>query len=181
MHPGSCVSWGCSAPHVILPWLPELCQNDSLSVLSWIKETGKSRVGAGWQSSWFWSKVPYWKRKCEKVRCRDAAASSFVTKVRGEVFEHFNAVVIKRHSSMRNWLFNYHDEFFMDIKENDEHSLGFDLHLSLLFRSRWVWIFRVWLVLSSPNACLIIGKVSVAIFPRFSQNLMLFFFGSIEK
>jgi hypothetical protein len=30
------------------------------------------------------------------------------------------------------------------------------------------------LLLSYPNACLIIARVSVALFPRFSQNLMLF-------
>jgi hypothetical protein len=45
------------------------------------------------------------KRKCETVRCHDAAASSFVTKVQGEVFAHFHKVTVKRHSSMRNSLF----------------------------------------------------------------------------
>jgi hypothetical protein len=39
------------------------------------------------------------------VRCRDAAASCFVAKVRSEVFSHFHAVVAKRDSSMQNWLF----------------------------------------------------------------------------
>jgi hypothetical protein len=31
---------------------------------------------------------------------------------------------------------------------------------------------RVWLMLSSPNACLIIARVSVTLFLRFAQNLM---------
>jgi hypothetical protein len=38
--------------------------------------------------------------------CCDATASSFVTRVCGEVFVHFHAVTIKCHSSMRNWLFH---------------------------------------------------------------------------
>jgi hypothetical protein len=41
------------------------------------------------------------------VRCRDATVSSFVAKVRGEVFTHFPAVPIERErqSSMRNLSF----------------------------------------------------------------------------
>jgi hypothetical protein len=38
------------------------------------------------------------------VNCRDATASSFVAKVRGEVFAHFHAVAVKHHSSMQNLL-----------------------------------------------------------------------------
>jgi hypothetical protein len=41
------------------------------------------------------------KRMCETVRCRDATAGTFAPKARGEVFEHFQAVAVKRHSSMR--------------------------------------------------------------------------------
>jgi hypothetical protein len=41
-------------------------------------------------------------RKCATVRCRDATASSFVAKFRGEVFARFHAVTLNRHSSMRN-------------------------------------------------------------------------------
>jgi hypothetical protein len=52
--------------------------------------------------------------------------------------------------------------------------LDFALHLSHLFQSRWVRTFHVRLMLSSQNACLIIARVSVALFPRFVQNLMLF-------
>jgi hypothetical protein len=35
------------------------------------------------------------------VHCHDATASSFVTKIEGEVIEHFHAV-IKHHNSMQN-------------------------------------------------------------------------------
>jgi hypothetical protein len=56
-----------------------------------------------------------------------------------------------------------------DVKENEEHALGFALHLSRNFQSRLVWTFHVRLMLSSPNACLIIARDSVAIFPRFAQ------------
>jgi hypothetical protein len=40
-----------------------------------------------------------------RVRCHDATASSFVTKVWGEVLAHSHAVAIKHHSIMQNWLF----------------------------------------------------------------------------
>jgi hypothetical protein len=40
------------------------------------------------------------KRQCEMVRWRDATASSFVAKVRGEVFAHFQAAAVGCHSSM---------------------------------------------------------------------------------
>jgi hypothetical protein len=62
----------------------------------------------------------------------------------------------------------YQDELFvnnpLDVKENDD----FALHLYRHFRSWWVWTFHVWLMLSSTNACLIIARVSVALFPRFA-------------
>jgi hypothetical protein len=50
-------------------------------------------------------KIHWWKRKCQTVRCRDATASSFVAKVRGEGFAYFHAVAVKPYSSMQNWLF----------------------------------------------------------------------------
>jgi hypothetical protein len=52
-------------------------------------------MGGGRQSLCFWSEIPWQERKCETVRCRDATASSFVAKVRGEVFAHFYAFSIK--------------------------------------------------------------------------------------
>jgi hypothetical protein len=41
----------------------------------------------------------------EMLVCCDATASSFVNKVRGEVFTYFDAVTVKCHSGMRNGLF----------------------------------------------------------------------------
>jgi hypothetical protein len=39
------------------------------------------------------------------MRRREVTASSLVANIRGEVFAHFQAVAIKRHSSIRNGLF----------------------------------------------------------------------------
>jgi hypothetical protein len=59
----------------------------------------KSKMSMGRQSCCFLvKKIP----GVEMVRFRDATATSFVAKVRGEVFAHFHAVAIKRHSSMWN-------------------------------------------------------------------------------
>jgi hypothetical protein len=52
----------------------------------------------------------------------------------------------------------------VDVKENNEHALGFAVHLSRLFQSPRVWTFRERLMLSSPNAYLIIARVSVGFF-----------------
>jgi hypothetical protein len=41
-------------------------------------------------------------KKCETVCCHDATVSFFMAKVLGEVFTHFHAVTIKRHSSVQN-------------------------------------------------------------------------------
>jgi hypothetical protein len=35
------------------------------------------------------------KKKCEMMRCRDAATTSFVAKVWGEIFTYFHAVALK--------------------------------------------------------------------------------------
>jgi hypothetical protein len=69
------------------------------------REAEKSRLDCGRQSCCFSLQIPWWKGKCESVRCRDATASSFVAKVRGEAFAHFHAVAVKRHNSVRNLLF----------------------------------------------------------------------------
>jgi hypothetical protein len=55
----------------------------------------------------------------------------FVAKVRGEVFAHFHAVAVKRHSSMWNWLFGLQDKFIsFDVKINDDRALHFAYHPS---------------------------------------------------
>jgi hypothetical protein len=64
----------------------------------------------------------------------------------------------------------------LNVKGNDEHTHDFSLSLSRLFRSAMKRTCRsntrVRLMLPSPNASLIISRVSVALFPRFSQNVM---------
>jgi hypothetical protein len=129
-------------------------------------------LGRGGHSYCFSSEIPWWKMKCETMCCHGATASSFIAKVLGKSFTYFHAVAVKCHSSMCQ------DGFLLknplDIKEIDKHALDFDLLLSSLFRSRWILTFCVRPMLSSPNACLIIGRVSVALFPRVAQNLMLF-------
>jgi hypothetical protein len=71
--------------------------------ITFIRETEKSRAGEGRRSCCFWLKI---RRRKRSVRwCFGATCSSFVAKVKGEVFSHFHAVCVKRHSSMRNCLF----------------------------------------------------------------------------
>jgi hypothetical protein len=98
--------WGSLVTNSILPQPPHLCQNGSFSVLSSIGETENSRVGRGESHVVFGQKFPGEKRKCEMVPCRNATAGSLVVKVRGEAIARFHAVAVKRHSSMRNWLFD---------------------------------------------------------------------------
>jgi hypothetical protein len=95
----------------------------------------------------FWSRILWLQRKCETVRCSDAAASSVIAKVRGEVFAHFQAVAVKRHSTIWNRL------LFLPG--------GIKFRISPLMSNDELF-----------NACLVIAKVSVAISPRFAQNLM---------
>jgi hypothetical protein len=49
-----------------------------------------------------WSKIPWRERKGQTVHCHDATDSSLLPKVRTEVFAHFHAGTVKRHSSMWN-------------------------------------------------------------------------------
>jgi hypothetical protein len=72
------------------------------------------------------------------VRCHDTTASSFVAKVRGEVFVHFHAVAVKVTVVCRIDCLACQDEFFVntpfDVKDNDEHALDLALHLSHFLR-----------------------------------------------
>jgi hypothetical protein len=60
-------------------------------------------------------------------------AGSFVAKVWGKVFAHFNAFTVKHTVVCGTCWLTYQDEFFVnnpiDVKENDEHVLDFDLTL----------------------------------------------------
>jgi hypothetical protein len=104
------------------------------------------------------------------VHCHNATATYFVTKVRGQVFAYFHVVTIKHHSFMQNWLLGMPGQFFLnspfDVKENDKNALDFVLHLSHLYRFRWVWTSCVRLIRSSLNACVIIARLSVILFLR---------------
>jgi hypothetical protein len=64
------------------------------------------------------------------------------------------SVTIKHDSSMRNWLTN---------------SLWIISLMSKKMMSMFL-TFRVWLMPSFPNVCLIINRVSVTLFPRFAQK-----------
>jgi hypothetical protein len=65
-------------------------------------QSEKPRVGGGMTVMLFLVKKFPGEKEVETLHCRDARKSSFVSKVRGEVFAHFHAVTVKRHSSMRN-------------------------------------------------------------------------------
>jgi hypothetical protein len=109
------------------------------------------------------------KKECETVRRHDATATFFV-------FVHFHAVTVRVTAICRIDCFACQDKFFVNnqslwCKKNDEHALDFALHLSHLFGLKWVWTFGASLMLSSPNARLIIARISVTFFPRFAQYL----------
>jgi hypothetical protein len=70
------------------------------------------RVGRGCQSCCVWSKIPWWKRKCEMVHCCDVTASSLVNRVPGKAFADFHGDNVKRRSSMRNSCLACQDKFF---------------------------------------------------------------------
>jgi hypothetical protein len=100
------------------------------------------------------------KSKYETVHCRDATASSFIAEVRGEVFARFHAVALKRHSSMRNWLFGLLGRILCQQSPWCKKKMM----IMLLTLSRWVCTFHVLLMLSprtfvksfpgSPSHCL---------------------------
>jgi hypothetical protein len=55
----------------------------------------------------FRSKIPFWKKKGSVRWCVVVMQRQFFCRQSsgGEVFAHFHAVAVKRHNSMRNWLF----------------------------------------------------------------------------
>jgi hypothetical protein len=61
-----------------------------------------------------------------------------------------------------------------DVKENDEHALDFALHLSQHFSASATLDLPCTAKAFFPKACLIIAKVSVALFLISAQDLMLF-------
>jgi hypothetical protein len=158
MRPGSVFSTACD-----LHPSPQLCQNGGLLVLPAIGEQEKSRVGGGWQSYCFWSKIPSERgsvREYVVVMQQPVLLSpKFGTKSL-HIFTRltWNVRVVCGIDCLA-----YQHEFFvnnpLDDKENDEHAPNFSLHLSHFSRSRWVCTFYVRLMLPSPNACLLIARV----------------------
>jgi hypothetical protein len=151
MHPGSRVLWECSVPPAILPRSPKLCQNGGNSVLSSIAETGKRRCVVVMQQTVLLS--PKFGAKSSHIFTQSPYSVTVVCGI--------------------DCLAYHQDELFvnnpLDVIEKDGLALDFALHLFRPFRSRWVWTFRVRIMLSFPYACIIIASVSVALFPRFAQ------------
>jgi hypothetical protein len=74
------------------------------------------------------------RKKCETVRSHNVTASSFVAKIRDEVFAHFCAVRGK--TSQHNEELTVWPEFVINPfhnEDNCEYSLDFALHLSRFF------------------------------------------------
>jgi hypothetical protein len=114
------------------------------------------------------------KKEVWDLCCLDATASSFVARVRGEVFAHFHAVAVKRHSSMRNWLFRLLGRILYEVPlMSNEHALDI-VFFGLPWTENATQTTIERLMLSSPSACLTISKFSVALFLKCEQNLMLF-------
>jgi hypothetical protein len=109
------------------------------------------------------------------VRCHFATASSFVAKTSGRSLRTFSRSLVKRHNSIRNWLFGLPSELFPLMWNKIISMLLTLLSTCLAFlRSALKRACHsntpVRLMLSSLNACLIIASYSVALFPRFAQN-----------
>jgi hypothetical protein len=135
----------------------------------------KSRVGGGRKSLYFGQKLPGVKgsvRRCIVVMQQPVLFSPKFEVKSLHIFTQSpeNVTVV-----CEVYCLACQDELFfnnpLDVKGNDEHALNFALHLPRLFRSRCVWTFGVRLMLPFRNTCLIISRVSAAMFPRFSQNL----------
>jgi hypothetical protein len=98
------------------------------------------------------------KSKCETVHCCDATESSFVAKV--QIFAHFHAVWPARTSSL--WKIpRCHIKWWACPWLCSSTVSPFSVSVTLDFPS-------------TAHACLIIERVPVELFPRFTQNLMLF-------
>jgi hypothetical protein len=161
---------------VISTRAPQSCQNGALPILSSIGEQRK----VGWMGTtdilFFFQKFPGEKRKCETVHVVKQQPVFYNAKVREEIFAHFLAVAVQRHSSTRNRLCRLSEripcDVILDVKENDEHALTLLFGLSVHG-----------LCFLPQNACPITGRVSVVLFflEIFKNFLCAFAVWSITK
>jgi hypothetical protein len=97
----------CEGVQHRLPFCLHHLSSVKMAASQFYLQSGKERK-VGWAGDdshvVFGKRIPWWKIKCETVRCSDATHSSFSAKFRSEVFAHFQAVAAKSHSSMKNWL-----------------------------------------------------------------------------
>jgi hypothetical protein len=109
------------------------------------------------------------------VNCHDANVCSYVAEVWDKVFAHFHAVTVKFTVECGTDCSAHQDKFFvknpLDVKDDDESMLLTSLFTCLAFFGlRKYGLFhsntRVWLILYSLHACLIIARVSAAHFSR---------------
>jgi hypothetical protein len=123
-------------------------------------QLGKQRRTVGWWTTIML--VPWWNGSLK--RC------VVVAEVRGKVFSHFHAVAMKHHSSDPGRI--------LDVKEKRWACCWL---LFICFQYRWSSILHVRLMLSSPNACLIIVRISVAISQDLRKIWCAFAVGSTAK
>jgi hypothetical protein len=115
----------------------------------------------------------------ETVRCRDAVDSNFVHKVRSEIFAHFHAVAVERHSSMQNRMFGLPGRILCEQPPWCQRKLWacswlcFNRYRLLDFPSTVHALFPDRL----PNHCQGLRRI----FPRFAQHLCCCFVESIAK
>jgi hypothetical protein len=104
----------------------------------------------------------------------------FYRQILGRSLRKFSCNHHKCHSSMWNWLFGLPGRILCVhsplCKIKWWACSWLCSSLSRLSRCRWVWTFHLQLMLSFPNACLII-TVSITLSLKLEQNFMLFLCG----
>jgi hypothetical protein len=148
-------------------------------------EKQKSRVGENDSHVVYGRKYPGEKgsvRRCVVVMQQSVP---LLPKFRAKYFAYFHAVALKHHSSMWNWLFGLPEWILYEQSHWCQRKwwvCSWPCSSPVLpSLSHWVWAFCVWLMFSSPNACLIITRVSVALFQDFHKIWFCSSVGNIAK
>jgi hypothetical protein len=113
------------------------------------------------------------------VRCRDATIRSLVAKLEAKSSLIFTQSPLNWLLGLLGWILC--EQYSWCQREWWAYSRLCSSLVPPFFRSRRIWFPHVGLMLSSPNTCLNIARVSVALFPRFTQIWYCSFFGSIVK